>query len=259
MNKMAEVESFFIPDWPAPANVKACISLRQGGASKPPYLSNNLALHVDDDSAVVEANRQQLIELANIPGQPQWLEQIHGTKLVEAQSDGLVRTADACYSKATDQPCTVLTADCLPLLICDKAGSQVAAVHAGWRGLADGIVREALATFKVPSHDLLIYLGPAIGPEEFEVGIDVLEACFEEALSSEHAEAISECFTPSLKHPLKFYADLYALARAELQALGVDGGDIYGGDVCTCRDADRFFSYRRDGVTGRMASIIWRS
>ncbi len=258
MNKSTEVESFFIPDWPAPANVKACISLRQGGVSQSPYLSNNLALHVDDNSVAVNTNRQQLIDRVNIPGQPQWLEQIHGIKVVEAQGDGLVRTADACYSKATEQPCTVLTADCLPLLICDKAGTQVAAVHAGWRGLADGIVREALATFDVPPHDLLVYLGPAIGPQEFEVGIDVLEAFFEEALSEDHAEAISACFTPSLKQPLKFYADLYALVRAELQALGVNGGDIYGGDVCTYRDAEHFFSYRRDGVTGRMASIIWR-
>lgn len=250
-------DSILIPDWPAPAKVKACISTRLGGASLAPYDSNNLALHVEDDEGAVLANRVSFQQHAAIPGVPQWLEQIHGTRVVEAEGDERIRTADACITRKPGQPCTVLTADCLPLLLCDTAGTCVAAVHAGWRGLADGVIRAAVEAFETPANQLLVYLGPAIGPQAFEVGIDVLEAFFEGAISGEHAEAISSCFVPSIEKPLRFYADLYGLARAELSALGVSQRAIYGGDFCTYTDKARFFSYRRDGVTGRMASVIW--
>ncbi|BFM14349.1 peptidoglycan editing factor PgeF [Maricurvus nonylphenolicus] len=250
-------EDFLIPDWPAPAKVKSCISTRLSGDSLPPYDANNLALHVEDNDAAVLSNRQKFQQRAAIPGVPQWLEQIHGTRVVEAEGDERVRTADACITCKPNQPCTVLTADCLPLLLCDTAGTTVAAVHAGWRGLADGVIREAVEAFELPANQLLVYLGPAIGPQAFEVGIDVLEAFFEGAISAEHAEAISSCFIPSIEKPLGFYADLYGLARAELSALGVSQRAIYGGDFCTYTDSERFFSYRRDGVTGRMASVIW--
>ena len=257
MTERLHQDSFFSPNWPAPAQVRSCITTRQGGESAAPYANNNLALHVGDDSDVVQRNRSALISAAGLPATPQWLEQIHGIRLVEARTDGRVLTADGCFSRALHHPCAVLTADCLPVLLCDRAGTQVAAVHAGWRGLAAGIVREAVTSFSAPTAELLVYLGPAIGPDAFEVGIDVLEAFFDSAVSEEHAAAIAAAFRPCLNRPLHFFADIYALARADLVAAGVPVAAIYGGDLCTYSDPARFYSYRRDGVTGRMASLIW--
>ncbi len=257
MSNLVDQDGFIRAKWPVPANVKTCITTRSGGVSLAPYASNNLAQHVGDDPARVVQNRQALITHAALPAEPQWLEQIHGTRLVEACGDGRVRTADGCFSRHLGQPCAVLTADCLPVLLCNKAGTQVAAAHAGWRGLADGIVREAVASFTASPLELLVYLGPAIGPDAFEVGVDVLESFFDSAMSEEHSSAIADAFRPSLQRPLHFYADIYALARAELIALGMPADAIYGGSFCTYSDADHFYSYRRDGVTGRMASLIW--
>lgn len=250
---------WLVPDWDVPANVKACITTRsvvdQKAASSPPYDSFNLALHVEDDATSVESNRQVLqAKLKTVHG-PQWLEQIHGTKVVEAKSDGLVRTADASFSREVGLPCAVMTADCLPILLCDKSGSQVAAVHAGWRSLANGVVRNTLKQFSSPASDIMAYLGPAIGQDHFEVGIDVLEGFYDNALSPEHCEAISAAFRPSLNRPMKFHADLYQLARTELSQLGVES--ITAGDFCTYEDRERFYSYRRDRQTGRMASLIY--
>lgn len=248
-------ESLIYPDWPVPDNVRAVITTRQGGVSAGSYSSNNLALHVGDDPLSVAANRADLSRQLELSAEPQWLEQVHGIKVIEAQPDGLVRTADGCITKQLGLACVVMTADCLPILLCDRAGTQVAAVHAGWRSLAGGIVREALSQFSCSMDDVLVYLGPAISQSQFEVGIDVLEGFFETALSPDHCDAISAAFRPSLSKPMKYYADLYQLARAELNEMGVS--QIFGGNFCTFEDEQRFYSYRRDGETGRMASAIW--
>lgn len=243
-----------IPNWPAPANVRSCITTRTGGVSLAPYDSNNLGLHVGDEPAMVVQNRAALCEQLGLTKTPQWLEQIHGVKVVDAKSDGLVRTADGSYTNEKGQACLVMTADCLPILLCDEAGTQVAAIHCGWRSLAKGITAKALAKFTALPKNILAYLGPAISQPQFEVGVDVLEAFFESALTPAHADAIAAAFI-SAQRPLHFYADIYALARAELNALGVT--HIYGGDYCTFAQADDFYSYRRDKITGRMASLIW--
>ena len=242
------------PNWPAPANVRACITTRNGGVSAAPYTSNNMGLHVGDVPAQVEQNRTTLCEQLSLSKSPQWLEQIHGVKVVNAKSDGLVRTADGSFSNEIGQACVVMTADCLPILLCDEAGTQAAAIHCGWRSLAKGITARALEKFSGSPQKILAYLGPAISQPHFEVGVDVLEAFFDSAHSHVHADAIANAFI-SAQRPLHFYADIYALARAELNALGVT--QIYGGDYCTYAQADAFYSYRRDKVTGRMASLIW--
>lgn len=251
---MKQLENIIIPDWPAPANVRSCITTRTGGVSQAPYESNNLALHVGDNPEDVRRNRQFLSESLQLARQPQWLEQIHGVKVVTARDDERVRTADGSYTLEPGQACVVMTADCLPVLLCDERGTQVAAVHAGWRGLAKGILERALDRFSCPASQLLAYLGPAIAQPHFEVGIDVLEVFFRAARSPLHSDEIAAAFKPS-QRPMHFYADIYALARAELSALGVEA--IYGGDYCTYADAERFYSYRRDKITGRMASLIW--
>ncbi|MGL6160047.1 peptidoglycan editing factor PgeF [Microbulbifer sp.] len=246
---------YLFPDWPAPKNVRAATTLRSGGHSAGPYASFNLGAHTGDDPGAVAANRALLRRELELPAEPQWLEQIHGDRAVEARADGLVRTADASFARAPGAVCAVLTADCLPLLLCDKSGTCVAAVHAGWRGLAGGVVRSALDALDCEPGELLAWLGPAIGPDAFETGVDVLEAFFESALDGGHAEAVAGCFRPHPQKPLHFRADIYALARVELEWLGVS--EIYGGDSCTVTDAERFYSYRRDKITGRMASLIW--
>lgn len=243
------------PEWPAPANVKAVITTRLGGVSEGPYGQANLALHVGDNAAHVNANRHQLKNQLNV-GHIQWLEQIHSTDVVAASEDGLTRTADACTTQQNNLACAILTADCLPILLCDQQGRQVAAVHAGWRGLAKGIVAQSVAQFDQSPGHLLAYLGPAIGPNHFEVGIDVLEAFFALAATETAADAIAQAFTPASR-PLKFYANLTQLARLALRQSGVD--KIYGGNLCTYTDSEHYYSYRRDGVTGRMASVIWRT
>ena len=251
---METTECLVSADWPAPTNVRVAMTTRAGGVSIAPFDSNNLGTHVGDNDIAVAANRAALQQQLALPTQPQWLEQIHGTRVVAAATDGRVRTADGCYSREAGVACAVMTADCLPVLICDRQGTQVAAVHAGWRGLAKGILAEALESFSCDAAQLLVYFGPALGSDHFEVGIEVLETFFAAARTPAQAEAVSAAFRPSPK-PLHFYADLYALARAELATLGVEA--IYGGDCCTYGDPQRFYSYRRDGKTGRMASLIW--
>lgn len=242
------------PDWPAPANVRSHITTRAGGVSLPPYASNNFGLHVGDNPAHVAANRAQLAAQLGLQNTPQWLEQIHGVKVVNAKTDGVVRTADGSYSDQVGHSCLVMTADCLPILLCDKQGTQVAALHCGWRSLAKGICARGLQKFSAAPGDILAYLGPAISQPHFEVGVDVLEAFFKAARSQQHADQIAAAFI-SAQRPMHFYADIYSLARAELMALGVTS--ISGGDYCTYADETRFYSYRRDKATGRMASLIW--
>ncbi|SDK80596.1 peptidoglycan editing factor PgeF [Microbulbifer yueqingensis] len=249
------VDHYLKPDWSAPAHVHAVTTLRSGGHSGGPYSSFNLAAHVGDDDGAVEANRRLLGKELELPVEPQWLEQIHSDRIVEARGDGLVRTADASIAREAGIVCAVLTADCLPLLLCNRAGTQVAAVHAGWRGLATGVVRNSVRAFDCNPDELLAWLGPAIGPRAFETGVDVLEMFFEHAMDSEHTEKVAGCFRPHSAKPLHFLADIYALARAELQSLGVT--EITGGDHCTFEESDAFYSYRRDGETGRMATLVW--
>jgi len=243
------------PHWPVPGRVRAAITTRVSGASAAPYDRFNLAMHVGDKRQDVEANRRQLMRELGITGGIQWLEQVHGTRVVEAAGDGRVITADGCFTGASGLACAVLTADCLPVLLCDRSATRVAAVHAGWRGLAAGILRSAIGQFSAPAGELLAYLGPAISQPHFEVGVEVLEAFYAAAVNVQHLQAVSAAFAPGIDRPMKFHADLYRLARAELTALGLR--QIYGGHYCSYADSRRFYSFRRDGQTGRMASLIW--
>ncbi len=240
-------EPVFLPaDWSAPANVSAAVTTRVGGVSEPPFDSFNLARHVGDAPGAVAENRRRLVEALGLPAEPAWLEQVHGTRVADLDC-GAPGRADACVSRGAGRVCAVLTADCLPVLFCDRAGSVVAAAHAGWRGLVGGVLEATVAAMGVPAEDVLAWLGPAIGPASFEVGSEVRDAFLE------RDGAASECFRPGRGD--RWWADLYALARLRLAAAGV--GRVSGGGFDTVADAGRFFSYRRDGRTGRMASLIW--
>ena len=242
------------PAWPAPSRVHAAITTRQGGVSTAPYDSFNLGGHVGDDPIAVERNRAQLaVELA-LPAQPLWLTQVHGTDVVALEL-GLPAGSEADASVATgnDLVCAILTADCLPVLLCDRAGTVVAAAHAGWRGLAAGVLRRTVAAMAVAPGSLMAYLGPAIGADHFEVGVDVRDSFAATARTAGYSDQVMRCFRPVGAD--KWLADLCGLARLELAAAGVE--DIYGGDHCTYSQPDQFYSYRRDGATGRMASLIW--
>lgn len=236
---------FLIPDWPAPDNVRALQTLRTGGCSPAPWNSFNLGDHVGDEAARVTANRALL--RASLPAEPCWLRQVHGISVVDAASAAVGVEADAACSRVAGAVCVVMTADCLPVLFCNRQGTVVAAAHAGWRGLLAGVLENTLATMQCPAGDVLAWLGPAIGPENFEVGDEVRSAFVK-------VDAGAEAAFQSQGQG-KWLADLYALARRRLAAAGVVG--VYGGGLCTVADGDRFFSYRRDGVTGRQASLIW--
>lgn len=237
--------AIIIPDWPAPPRVRAAQSTRLGGVSQAPYDSLNVAEHTGDAAAAVAENRRRLRRYLDLPAEPAWLQQVHGTKAVLAGAGEAC--ADAAWSDKPGQVCVVMSADCLPVLFCDAAGSVVAAAHAGWRGLLGGVLEETVAAMRRPPHHLLAWLGPAIGPEAFEVGAEV------RAQFVAVDAAAAQCFRPSPQG--RWLADLYALARQRLQGVGVEA--IYGGEFCTVRQAELFFSYRREGRTGRMASLIW--
>ena len=243
------------PDWPAPSNVKSCMTTRIGGISHGPYHSLNLGNHVGDDSHQVHKNRAQLTSLLNLPAPPVWLDQVHGTKILELPLEsaagipkpGSSPQADGSFTRQTDQVCVVMTADCLPVLLCDIQGTVVAAVHAGWRGLAAGVIENTVRSMTAPPHSLLAWLGPAIGPDAFEVGQEVVSAFVERQPEAHHA------FRQISKD--HWLADIYALARLRLRKAGVT--QISGGGFCTYHESDRFYSYRRDKITGRMAALIW--
>lgn len=235
------------PDWPAPAQVKAILTTRRGGDSRPPYDSLNLARHVGDEPSVVAQNRSLLRQACNLPGEPFWLQQVHGCDVADVTRDLPGCEADAVYSRTPGQVCAVMTADCLPLLMTDRAGAEVCAVHAGWRGLAGGVIESAVSRFRAETQALLVWLGPAIGPQAFEVGDDVYRSFVSQC--AEDAQAFSR------NDRGRWLADIYQLARLRLARLGV--GYVGGGDYCTFSQPSLFFSYRRDGVTGRMASLIW--
>lgn len=238
---------FLIPVLPAPARVKAASSLRAGGVSVGPYASLNLGDHVGDAPDKVQANREQLAQQLNLPCQPAWLNQVHGTTVVDAaQVVGKV-DADASVCFGPGAVSLVMTADCLPVLLCDQQGTVVAAAHAGWRGLAAGVLEATIAKMNLPPQRLMAWLGPAIGPRAFEVGDEVRAAFIS------HDEQAMQAF--NFHGEGHWLADIYLLARQRLQACGVS--HISGGDFCTYSDPERFFSYRRDGVCGRMASLIW--
>ena len=237
---------FIIPDWPAPANVHALVTTRQGGVSAPPWDSFNLGDHVDDQPEAVAENRRHL--RLHLPSDPLWLQQVHGTCCVDASTTGRGATADAAFSRQPETVCAILTADCLPVLLCDDAGTVVAAAHAGWRGLAAGVIESAVANMALPGERLLAWLGPAIGPQHFEVGPEVRD-CF---MAQDRQAAAAFVARPDGK----WQCDIYLLARQRLNAVGINR--ITSVDFCTFRDSSHFYSYRRDGITGRMASLIWR-
>lgn len=237
------------PDWPAPVNVRCAVTTRQGGVSKGPWHSLNVGDHVDDHPDDVRVNRERVQQQLQI-GIPHWLKQVHGVGVHYANTDFMSPiTADAAWTDQPHQVCAVMTADCLPVLFCDRDGTCVAASHAGWRGLLDGVLEATMDRMPVKPASLLVWLGPAISARHFEVGEEV-RAAFMQQNSANH-----EAFTPGLQ-PGKWMADIYVLARIRLHALGVKA--IFGGDLCTYSDAERFHSYRRDGVqSGRMVSLIW--
>jgi YfiH family protein len=243
------VGDWLTPDWPAPAAVRALCTTRGGGVSLGVYAGLNLGDHVGDAPESVAANRALLRDRLALPGEPLWLRQVHGCAVVgdPVEEGSGACEADAAVALGPGTVCAVLTADCLPILMCDRAGTRVAAVHAGWRGLAAGVCEAAVARMQAAPADLLVWLGPAIGPRAFEVG-DEVRAAF---LGEDPGAAAAFCPSPGGR----WLADLYLLARQRLGALGV--GEVWGGDLCTYTDARRFYSYRRDGVTGRMASLIW--
>ena len=236
---------FIIPDWPAPPRVRALVTTRRGGISLPPWDSFNLGDHVGDAAEAVAENRRRLRQY--LPADPLWLKQVHGTHCIDVAIAVPASEADAAMTTRPGIVCAVLTADCLPLLLCDVEGKVVAAIHAGWRGLASGIIESTVTAMQVPGERLLAWLGPAIGPERFEVGHDVRRAFIEHNPDAEAAF--------SSRSNGKWLCNIYLLARQRLESLNVCR--IAGADFCTVRDPGRFYSYRRDGITGRMASLIW--
>lgn len=250
---------WIVPDWPAPPSVRALATTRGGAEGgeglgfDDPYGNFNLATHVGDDPQTVAANRQRLRFGARLPDEPLWLNQVHGIRVLRAEyyrqgmqpdaDDG----ADACVARTPGPVCTVLTADCLPLLLCDAQGTVVAAAHAGWRGLAAGVIESTVAAMQIAPARLLAWLGPAIGASAFEVGDEV------RAVFCRHDAQAASAFVAHAQG--KWLCDLYLLARQRLAALGVS--QVCGGEWCTFSDPRRFYSYRRDGATGRMATLIW--
>jgi len=234
-----------IPGWPAPGNVRALQTTRTGGFSAAPYGSFNLGDHVGDVPLAVARNRMLLNTL--LPSEPVWLNQVHGTVVADADMASCLPHADACIARHRNAVCVVMTADCLPVLLCDTQGGVVGAAHAGWKGLAVGVIEATVRAMDVAPQKLMAWLGPAISQQAFEVG-DEVRALFVDADPQAAA-----AFVPGL--PGKWFADIYVLARLRLNALGIT--NIYGGDHCTYRESERFFSYRRNGVTGRMGTFIW--
>jgi polyphenol oxidase len=235
------------PDWPAPRNVFAAATTRVGGVSIGPYSSLNLGSHVGDDAHAVSENRKRVRDALNLPVEPTWLNQVHGTNVIEAGAAMQTPTADASVALGPGHVCVVLTADCLPVIFCDNAGTRVAAAHAGWRGLASGILAATIRSLGTKPDRLIAWLGPAIEQSAFEVGNEVREPFL--ALNPAHEAS----FVSNERG--RWQADIYELARRELVRLGVH--NIFGGGFACYADQDRFFSYRRDGATGRMGTFVW--
>lgn len=246
------MNDWLIPDWPAPNNVKSLFTTRNGGVSSGIngiYASLNLGTHVNDNLVDVEYNRALLRRY--LPGEPRWLKQVHGTFPVWIESTtAATPEGDAVLSRKQGMVCAVMVADCLPVFLCDAAGTTVGIIHAGWRGLAGGIIEQSVAAMQIDHSKLIAWLGPAIGPNHFEVGVDVYEAFVN------YDEQATQAFVPmDNNHGKKWLADIFLLARLRLASTGIT--EIYGGGICTFSDPARFFSYRREGETGRMAALIW--
>jgi polyphenol oxidase len=248
------------PRWPAPAGIRAAFTLRTGGGvSEPPFDTCNIAAHVGDDPGAVAENRARLRASLELPAEPAWLEQVHGNRVVDLDRGGLdgaapadsPTAADAAVTRAAGRVCAIQVADCMPVLFAAADGSAVGAAHAGWRGLAGGVLEATVRAMQTPPGELLAWLGPAIGPAHFEVGAEV-RAAF---VAADTGAAAAFTANPGGR----WQCDLYALARRKLAALGVSGPCVFGGSWCTYADAGRFFSYRRDGRCGRMAALIWRA
>jgi YfiH family protein len=234
-------------DWPAPDCVHAFTTKRNGGVSKGIYDSFNLASHVGDLTPAVNSNRQLLKTFFELPAEPCWLNQVHSNRVIEAGHGPA--EADASWTADKDTVCAVLTADCLPVFFTDKVGSRVGIAHAGWRGLLNGVISKTFSAMQMHPHDCLVWLGPSIGPDAFEVGGEVVLAF------SEKDPATYRAFRQ--KDDRHWLCDMYQLARIELEQLGIK--QVFGGGLCTCEDEASFYSFRRDGGTGRMASLIWVS
>ncbi|MDB2705533.1 peptidoglycan editing factor PgeF [Pseudomonadota bacterium] len=238
---------FIHPDWPAPKNIQAISTTRNGGFSQGPFDSLNLGSHVGDTLSTVLKNRYSLLEQASLPEPPRWLNQVHSSQLISANDWQGDDSADAIVSSQENQVCAVMTADCLPILLCNTQGDHIAAIHAGWRGLSSGILENTLQQFNCEPSEVIAWFGPAIGPDKFEVGLDVVEAFTRNSsLAHKAFKQVGESH---------YLADIYLLARQKLIAYGTHA--IFGGTHCTASEPEHFFSYRRDGTTGRMASMIW--
>lgn len=241
-------EDFLVADWPAPPGICAGTTLRSGGFSAPPRDSLNLGMHVGDDPATVIRNRRMLTQTLGLPAEPSWLTQVHGQRVVNPdREDG--READAAITTDPRQVLAILTADCLPIVFCDRAGTCRGAAHAGWRGLVNGVLEATVEALPVTPGSLMAWLGPAIGAARFEVGAEVRQAFMDVCAAD------AKAFMPA-EESGKYLADIYALARARLNRAGVES--VHGGGLCTIEQPDCFYSHRRDrGRTGRMATLIW--
>lgn len=241
------MQNFIEADWPAPNSIKAYTTTRKGGFSDAPYESFNLGDHCGDNENLVQHNRELLNKTLHLPHQPIWLSQIHGIEAVAIEKTNPATPADAAYTQQINKVCAVLTADCLPILVCDRNATRVAAIHAGWKGLASGVIEATIKKLAIPGKELLVWLGPAISQRAYEVG-DEVRAQF----INYDADA-TEAFIPSANQ--RWMANMYLLAKQRLKKLEIS--NIYGGNFCTYSQPELFFSYRRDNVTGRMASLIW--
>lgn len=247
---MTNTDGLLIPEWEdQPDGIHAVSTTRLGGFSAPPFGGFNLAHHVGDDEAAVKHNRARLADLLDLPAPPQWLSQVHGIQVMRfSEPDTEVYQADAAYTDQAGVPLAIMTADCLPVVIASQDGKELGAAHAGWRGLCDGVIEALTGHFRARPTELSVWLGPAIGPHAFEVGAEVRAAFM---AADPKAEL---CFVE--RENGKLLADLYALAKQRLNRLGIHA--VSGGEYCTLSDPEHFFSYRRDGQTGRMATLIWR-
>ena len=245
-------KALVVPDWPAPRAVRSLLTTRRGGVSRSPYASLNLGDHVGDDRSAVAANRASLRAALAGGGDPLWLEQVHGTRVVNAAAhspNDPPLAADASFSREKGVVCAVMTADCLPVLFAEEGGPGLGAAHAGWRGLAAGVLENTVVAMGAPASRITAWLGPAAGPQAYEIGEEVFEAFVTSDASAASAFVATR--------PGHWRVDLYRLARQRLAAIGLTR--IHGGDLCTISDPQRFYSHRRDARTGRMASVIWRT
>jgi YfiH family protein len=240
---------YITPDWPAPESIGCITTTRKGGFSRNVYKGLNLGLQVSDDEKHVQKNRQLLKDDLNLPNDPIWLDQVHGSQVIQLlDATNKKLSADAVYTKEVGIVCAVLTADCLPVVFCDQSGSYVAVAHAGWRGLLNGVLENTLKALPVDNVDIMCWLGPAIGPNKFEVGKEVFEQFV--VKDAVHENSFLK------QNESKYLANIYQLAKNALKSNGVK--NVYGGGFCTHMQKERFFSYRRDGRTGRMATLIWK-